>query len=367
MKNACLVIINENACGNGEYLPIVQAFERSGVFFSELRALPIQRQEAVASAVIDWKNAYENIAIVACGVSIGSVRSLLSNALGKDFFGDTLSGVGVCMDGEKSLFLLSCESAQTGEEYVQSVCVPYLHKKYGSRTDSIVLRTVGADSGWLNGLLDQTRQMCGNRLTITKEGNYGEDIIRIFYDDTTPRMLTDDALRFLADKLSENLYALDDTPLEVQLVRLLKLRGKTIGVAESFTGGGVGRKIVSVSGASDVYFEGLNTYSELSKMRRLGVTEYTLRTQGAVSEQTAYEMAAGLLASGNASVAIATTGLAGPNGDGSGLPIGSCCIAVGVDDKVYVYSYRLSGTREEITETAIRYALFLACKQLKNV
>jgi nicotinamide-nucleotide amidase len=159
----------------------------------------------------------------------------------------------------------------------------------------------------------------------------------------------------------------EDTPLEKMLIELLRLRRKKIAVAESFTGGGVGRRIVSVSGASEVYVEGLNTYAESAKMRRLGVSEYTLRSQGAVSEQTAYEMAAGLLEQGGCDVSIATTGLAGPNSDGSGVPVGTCCIAIGLDDNVYVYRYTLQGGREEVTETAISYALFLACKQLKNM
>ena len=96
------------------------------------------------------------------------------------------------------------------------------------------------------------------------------------------------------------------------------------------------------------------------------MNDYTLQTHGAVSPQTAYEMAAGLLRTGDVQVAIATTGLAGPQGDGSGLPVGTCCIAVGVDDKIFVSRYKLDGNRKQITETAINYALFLACKQLKN-
>jgi PncC family amidohydrolase len=174
-------------------------------------------------------------------------------------------------------------------------------------------------------------------------------------------------MRVFADGLEECLYALDDTPLDKQLVELLKLRGKTLSVAESFTGGGISRRIVSVPGASKVFFEGLNTYNELSKIKRLGVSEYTLKTFGAVSDQTAYEMAAGLMATGDCDISIATTGLAGPTSDNSALPVGLCYIAVGTKEKVFVYRYKFNGTREEITETAINYALFLAYKQLKKM
>ena len=102
-------------------------------------------------------------------------------------------------------------------------------------------------------------------------------------------------------------------------------------------------------------------------MNRLGVLEYTLNTVGAVSDQTAYEMAAGLIATGNCDISIATTGLAGPNSDKSMLPVGLCYIAVGVKERVFVYRYKFGDTREEITKKAINYALFLAYKQLKNM
>lgn len=104
-------------------------------------------------------------------------------------------------------------------------------------------------------------------------------------------------------------------------------------MAESFTGGGIGRRIVSVPGASEVYFEGLNTYDGTAKIKRLNVSPYTLNTFGAVSDQTAYEMCAGLLSTGDCGAAISTTGLAGPKSDNSGLPVGLCFLAAGVDGK----------------------------------
>ena len=149
-------------------------------------------------------------------------------------------------------------------------------------------------------------------------------------------------------------------------VDLLKIRGKKISVAESFTGGAISKRITSVSGASRVYFEGLNTYNETSKQKRLGVSTITLNTMGAVSDQTAYEMAAGLIATGDCDISIATTGLAGPNTDSSGLPVGLCYIAIGTKETVFVYRYKFDGTRQEICEKAVNYALFLAFKQLKN-
>ena len=234
-------------------------------------------------------------------------------------------------------------------------------------TDKTVIRCVGAGEAHIKSLVARAQTLDGGQIEYRHTRKYDEDILELVYDENIPKRLAEDVIRVFAEGLSESIYAMDDTPLDKQLVALLKLRNKKLSVAESFTGGGVAKRIVSVSGASAVYFEGLNTYSEQSKIKRLGVSEYTLRTFGAVSDQTAYEMAAGLMATGDCDICITTTGLAGPNSDNSMLPVGLCYIAIGTQERVFVYRYKFNGSREDITETAINYALFLAYKQLKNI
>ena len=234
-------------------------------------------------------------------------------------------------------------------------------------TDKTEIRSIGAKQEQIKALIARAQAIDGGKVEYRHTRSYGEDVIELNYAEDISKRLSEDVLRIFAEGLEESIYALDGTLLSAQLVWLLKLRDKKISVAESFTGGGIARKLTSVSGASEVYFEGLNTYSELSKIKRLGVSEYTLKTFGAVSEQTAYEMAAGLMATGDCDICITTTGIAGPNTDRSGLPVGLCYLAVGTAERVYVYRYKFDGSREEITETAINYALFLAYKQLKNM
>ena len=234
-------------------------------------------------------------------------------------------------------------------------------------TDKTEIRSIGAKEAQIKALIARAQAFDGGKVEYHHMRRYGEDVIELRYAEDISKRLSEDVLRVFAEGLEESIYALDGTLLPAQLIWLLKLRDKRISVAESFTGGGIARKITSVSGASEVYFEGLNTYSELSKIKRLGVSEYTLKTFGAVSEQTAYEMAAGLMATGDCDICITTTGLAGPNTDRSNLPVGLCYIAVGTKERVFVYRYKFDGSREEITETAINYALFLAYKQLKNM
>ena len=234
-------------------------------------------------------------------------------------------------------------------------------------TDKTEIRCIGAKEAQVKALIARAQAFDGGKVEYRHTRRFCEDVIELNYAEDISKRLSEDVLRIFAEGLEESIYALDGTTLPAQLVWLLKLRDKKISVAESFTGGGIARKITSVSGASEVYFEGLNTYSELSKIKRLGVSEYTLKTFGAVSEQTAYEMAAGLMATGDCDICITTTGLAGPNTDKSNLPVGLCYIAIGTQERVFVYRYKFDGSREEITETAINYALFLAYKQLKNM
>ena len=231
----------------------------------------------------------------------------------------------------------------------------------------VVIRTMGANAACVESLVQELNIQAKNLASCHHVRVHDEDVLTIAYGNDTPKMLMDDILRRCVEELDVSIYAMEDCSLEQQVVNLLKVRGKTLSVAESFTGGGIASRITSVSGASEVYFEGINAYNENAKIKRLGVSPQTLEKYGAVSEQTAYEMVVGLLRTGDCNVAIATTGLAGPNTDKSGLPVGLCYIAVGTTERIRVYQYRFEGTREEITKKAINYALYLTYKQLKDL
>jgi nicotinamide-nucleotide amidase len=119
--------------------------------------------------------------------------------------------------------------------------------------------------------------------------------------------------------------ALDN--LAAQLGAALKARGARLVTAESCTGGWVAQCVTSIAGSSDWYDRGFITYSNASKEELLGVRRATLEAQGAVSEQTAREMAAGALERSRADVAVAVTGVAGPGGGTPAKPVGMVCFA----------------------------------------
>lgn len=164
--------------------------------------------------------------------------------------------------------------------------------------------------------------------------------------------------------LGEEMYSDDNRSLARSLADFLAENGMRISVAESFTGGMVAARIVDVAGASKIFEEGVVTYSDHAKRLRLGVRESTLETHGAVSSQTAKEMAQGLLF-GNADLGVSTTGIAGPGGGTDEKPVGTGYIGLALRDcETIAFKTAHSGTRNEIREAATNAALFLAYRHL---
>lgn len=150
-----------------------------------------------------------------------------------------------------------------------------------------------------------------------------------------------------------------------QLVELLKKHDLSIATAESCTGGLVSTMLVDVPGVSQVFKEGFVTYSNKAKRRTLDVSKSTIRKEGAVSEQTAKEMAVGAAMMADADVAVSVTGNAGPEAE-EGKPVGLVYIGVYIAGKVKVSEFHFSGTRREIREQAADEAIGLTLKLLQK-
>ncbi len=128
--------------------------------------------------------------------------------------------------------------------------------------------------------------------------------------------------------------------------------------AESCTGGWLGQTITSVAGSSAWYERGFITYATISKHEMLGVSAVTLQQHGAVSEQTAREMAEGSIARSHAQVAIAITGIAGPEGGTVEKPVGMVCFAWALKDGLARNeTQHFSGDREAVRRQSVAVAL----------
>ena len=140
---------------------------------------------------------------------------------------------------------------------------------------------------------------------------------------------------------------------------LKALEGKTLVTAESLTGGGIGAAITAVSGASAVYKGGIISYTNEVKHGVLDVSLETLELHGAVSCQTAEEMAIGARKLLKADVAVSVTGLAGPGGDEYGNPVGTVCIGFCNASESFAVKHHFEVDRESVRNQTIRAALEL--------
>ncbi len=140
---------------------------------------------------------------------------------------------------------------------------------------------------------------------------------------------------------------------------LKALAGKRLATAESLTGGGIGQAITSVSGASRVYAGGIISYTNEVKQALLGVPAELLDTLGAVSGPVAQAMAEGARKTLNADAAVSVTGLAGPDGDEFGHPVGTVFIGYADQRTALARGYHFTGDREQVRDQTICAALKL--------
>ncbi|MFI3171654.1 MAG: CinA family protein [Eubacteriales bacterium] len=154
--------------------------------------------------------------------------------------------------------------------------------------------------------------------------------------------------------------------IEEKIVGLLLEKNYTITTVESCTGGLLIGTILNVSGASGCVNEGYITYSNEAKERIVGVQHETLEEFGAVSEQTAREMAIGGANVANSNVVLSVTGVAGPGGASAKKPVGLTYIGCCINGKVVVKQFNFSGKREQNRRHSVREALKLAISMLEE-
>ena len=150
-----------------------------------------------------------------------------------------------------------------------------------------------------------------------------------------------------------------ETTLEMAVADLLMANDLTVTTAESCTGGMIAARIINVPGVSECYKAGLVTYSNKAKRKFLGVRKSTLDKYGAVSSKTASEMAKGAALLMKSDVAVAVTGIAGPDGGTEEKPVGLVYIGCSIKGEVTVKEYHFSGTRSQIREATTSAALIL--------
>ena len=194
--------------------------------------------------------------------------------------------------------------------------------------------------------------------TLALYAKTGEVLLRITVsseDKNECEQLISEQLKEIEKRVGEYIYLVGDedisgtqTEMNNVVASLLIENNFTISVAESLTGGKISSMLVEKSGISESFLEGVVCYSNKSKIITLGVNEETLEKFGAVSEEVVKEMALGVANRLGADFAVATTGIAGPNSDESGKPVGLAYIGIYSQGEVSAKEVLFTGDRELI-------------------
>ena len=174
----------------------------------------------------------------------------------------------------------------------------------------------------------------------------------------------EDASLIVKETIGEQIFAEDDGTMEETVGNLLKLRGESLSLAESCTGGGIGRKITNVPGCSDYFEMGLIAYSNEAKTKLLGVQPSVIDAHGAVSSRVAIDMAVGAKRMGRTSIGLSVTGIAGPGGGSKEKPVGTVFFGLSMDKDDSFEEHHFDGSREDIRRLSMQAALDLLRRKL---
>lgn len=272
-------------------------------------------------------------------------------------------------EGEKTVILLPGPPLELKSMFTDSV-MPKLQQKCGQVFYSQTVKIVGpGESSVETQILDMLDTQ--DNPTIAPYAKTGEVHLRVTArakDEKEAREKTAPVVEELYRRFGNTVYTTDaDETLEMALTKLLMKKKYTMTTAESCTGGMIAARMVNAPGVSAVLKSGFITYANEAKEELLGVSHDTLEKYGAVSRETAEEMAEGAAKAAHTDAAVAVTGIAGPDGGTKEKPVGLVYIGVNVRGNVEVREYHFSGSRQKIRESVTAAALtFLREKLLAS-
>ena len=272
-------------------------------------------------------------------------------------------------EGEKTVILLPGPPLELKSMFTDSV-MPKLQQKCGQVFYSQTVKIVGpGESSVETQILDMLNTQ--ENPTIAPYAKTGEVHLRVTArakDEKEAREKTAPVVEELYRRFGKAVYTTDaDETLEMALTKLLIKKKYTMTTAESCTGGMIAARMVNAPGVSAVLKSGFITYANEAKEELLGVSHDTLEKFGAVSRETAEEMAEGAVKAAHTDAAVAVTGIAGPDGGTKEKPVGLVYIGVNVRGNVEVREYHFSGSRQKIRESVTAAALtFLREKLLAS-
>lgn len=257
-------------------------------------------------------------------------------------------------ENNKILVVLPGPPREMKPMFEESV-VPYLMKYQNGVLYSKTLRIIGMGESKVAELLDDILEDSKNP-TVAPYAKDSEVTLRITSkakDEEKAKQLSDPVEKEIRDRLGIAIYAEGETLIEEVVGKLLIENNITIATAESCTGGLLAGKIINCPGISSVFKEGIITYTNEAKIKRLGVNKETIEKFGVVSSETAAEMAKGVAKFACSDIGISTTGIAGPEGGTDEKPVGLVCVGLYIKGQLKTKELHLVGDRQRIRDHAV--------------
>lgn len=284
----------------------------------------------------------------------------------KVFMNDWGTAPGICMEKDGKCLVMLPGPPREMKPMFESAALPYI-MKYSQRVlVSSNINILGIGESAVESMLSDIMKNSINP-SVAPYVNDGEVRVRISCSAKSQNEANEKILPLvqkIKDALGDYVYDIDSPSIQSSLVKILGQKNLKIATAESCTGGLLSQLITDVPGASEVFGFGFCTYANEAKMQLLGVSDNTLKEFGAVSENTACEMARGVKKVSGADIAISITGIAGPDGGTNEKPVGLVYLGVALKDKVYAKKLLLarhnSPSRSYIRTLAVKNALKVA-------
>lgn len=267
----------------------------------------------------------------------------------------------IIADKGKHVILLPGPPEELKLMYEESV-EPYLRLLMPATIYSRIVKICGVGESKAETMIEDliSAQTNPTIATYAKTGEVHIRVSALAEDEQAAKKLVKPVVKELKERFGTSVYTTEENvTLEQAVVDLLLANELTVGTVESCTGGLLAGRLISVPGVSDAYKSGFITYSNKSKRKLVGVKKSTLEKYGAVSRQTAAEMAIGAAVTSKCDVTVATTGIAGPDGGSPDKPVGLVYIACSVCGKVTVKEHHFTGNRQKIRDNAVTAALNL--------
>lgn len=263
---------------------------------------------------------------------------------------------GFCLSLGKCLFFFVPGVPFEMKQMMADAVLPAIRSRFGKERETVrvkTLSTFGLPESATGEKLEGIESVFPG-IKLGLRAKFPEIQVKLYYagqDEAAVDALLTAGTEWVRERLGHWLFSETGQSMEEAVGDLLRQKGATLAIAESCTGGLIAHKMTNVSGSSDYFLFSGVTYSNEAKIKVLGVSKETLKQHGAVSEETAREMAEGARRIAGADYAVSTTGIAGPEGGTSEKPVGTVCIGIASPDEVKARRFVLTFPSRRMNKT----------------